>query len=347
MAIQNYSSVTPRIARMKGRILKFVQPTEVLSIAGTHEEIPRNMSDTIVFRRWLPFGGVDNQWITGSNVDTFSSGHVLAEGVTPSADTLTATDITATLVNYGVLYSVSNKTVDTYEDDVPEPMKKQTGMRIGLIKEMNRYGAVKAGTNTFFAGGTSRGTVDESLSINLLRKVTRSLMANHAEMVTQTLAPSPNYATRAVEPAWLVFCSTDMEADIRDLPGFTNVVDYGTRKPVSDYEIGSVERYRFILSPELAAYIDSGAAVGSTGLYSTTGTLIDVYPVLVMSQEAYGSVGLRGDMAMDVTWLPPKTKDKNDPLGQRGYIGAQFYDVAVILNQGHMAVIEAGAASLS
>ena len=38
--------------------------------------------------------------------------------------------------------------------------------------------------------------------------------------------------------------------------------------------------------------------------------------------------------AIDVTYIPPGQKDKNDPLGQRGYIGAKTWMTAVVLNNG-------------
>ncbi len=347
MGIQAYSTQTGRINKLKGEILAHAMPVEVLGITGMQKQMPKNVGQQVVFRRWLPYGGTDNKWITGSNVSTWLSNQQTSEGVTPTADTLTATDVTATLVQYGVLYAVTDVATDLYEDDIPAEMKKQTGERVGLIREMVRYGALKAATNAFYAGGTSRATVDETLSLNLLRKVTKSLLANHAKQITSILAPSANFATAPVEAGFLVFCHTDMEPAIRNLPGFKHVAEYGQRKTISEFEIGSVERFRFILSPELAPYIDSGAAVGATGLYSTGASNIDVYPCIVVGEDAWGQVALRGANSLDVTWLPPGTKDKNDPLGQRGYIGAKTYLTALMLNQGWAAVVEAGTPDLA
>ncbi len=348
MGAQTYGTVAQRIGKLKGEILRRAIPKEVLGLArASNKEMPKNNSKTVVFRRWLPLGGVDNQWITGANVDTYADDHLATEGVTPTGDTIAPTDITVVMKQYAVLYSVTDQTVDFYEDDIPEEMKKQTGDRVGLVREMVRYGALKAATNKYYAGGVSRVTVDESISLNLLRKVTRSLLLNHASLVTEVLSASPNYATTPVEAGFLVFGSTDMEANIRNLPGFKHISEYGQRKVISPDELGSVERFRFILSPELAAYINAGAAVGSTGLYSTGGANVDVYPLIVAAEDAWGQVALRGVKSLDVTWLPPGTKDKNDPLGQRGYIGAKAYMVAVILNQGWMAVVECGATDLA
>ena len=347
MAIQNYSTVTARIGKLKGEILAHAMPVEVLGITGMQKQMPKNQSDTIVFRRYLPYGGTDNKWITGANVATFASSHVTTEGTTPTADVLAASDITVTLTQYAVLYSVSDKTVDLYEDDVPAEMKKQTGERIGLVREMVRYGALKACTNLFYAGGTSIATVDETLTVNFLRKIARTLLANHAKQITSILAPSPNYATAPVEAGYLVFCHTDLEPAIRDLAGFKHVSEYGSRKPVHEMEIGSVERFRFIASPELAANINAGALVGATGLFSTGGTNIDAYPVIVVGEDAWGQVALRGMDSIDVTYLPPGQKDKNDPLGQRGYIGAKTYMAASVLNNGWMSLAWAGTPSLA
>ena len=335
MPIQNFNSQPSRVNKLKGEILGHAVPVEVLGITGMQKQMPKNQGDNTVFRRWLPLGGVDNRWITGANVNTYAADHITTEGVTPSADTLTAVDVPATLQQYSCLYAITDKTADLYEDDVAEEMKKQTGERVGLLREMVRYGALKGMTNVFYGGtGNSPTTVNGTVSLNLLRRMTRSLKANHAKMVTSILAPSPNFSTAPVEAAFLVFCSTDLEPAIRDLPGFKHVSEYGQRKVIHEQEIGSCESYRFVMSPELAGNINGGAAVGTTGMVSTGGTNIDIYPMIVVGEDAWGQVALRGSDSIDVTYIPPGQKDKNDPLGQRGYIGAKTWMTAVVLNNG-------------
>ena len=48
-----------------------------------------------------------------------------------------------------------------------------------------------------------------------------------------------------------------------------------------------------------------------------------------------------------MSYIPPGQKDKNDPLGQRGYIGAKTYMTAVVLNNGWGAVAWVGTPSLA
>lgn len=346
MAQFEYASPAGRINKLKGEILAHSIPVEVLGICGMQRQMPRNNGKTVVYRRYLPYGGALTDENTINRWNVSAAAHVLTEGTTPSADTLIPQDVTVTLQQYGCLYQVTDVVNDTYEDDVPAEMKKQCGERVGLIREMVRYGIIKAGTNAYYSGGTSRATVDDKITLSLLRKVSRNLQANHAKRVTAVLAPTPNIGTKPVEAAYLVFCHTDCEADIRDLANFKTVAEYGSRKPIHENEIGSVENFRFITSPELAPYANGGAAIGTTGLFSTGGANIDVYPFILCGEDAWGQVALRGANAMDPTWIPPGTKDKSDPLGQRGFVGAKFYMNSTVLNEGWMAVIEAGVTDL-
>lgn len=342
--MQNYASTTSRIGKLKGEFIGHANHVEVMGITGSQKKIPKNKSDTLVFRRTVPYGA------TTSNPNRPAADpnlHILQEGVTPPADVLTFQDVTLILQQYGCLYSVTDKTVDLHEDDVPEEFKKQVGERMGLVREMIRYGRLKAGTNAYYAGGTSRSTVDKRISLVKLQTITRNLHSNHCKQITGILAPSGDFGTSSVEPAWLVFAHTDCGADIRRLEGFTKVADYGQRKPVHPREIGSCEEYRFILSPELAPYLAAGASVTGTGCLSAGGVSVDVYPFIIVGEEAWCQAALRGVDSIDPTWLPPGVKTHADPLGQRGYVGAKFWNAVEILNQGWMAVLEAGVSDLA
>jgi len=347
MAIQNYGLNAGRINKFKGEILAHAVPVEVLGITGQNKKMPRNNGDTVVYRRYIPYGASNTNANTQNRMSITAAAHITTEGVTPTADTITPVDVSVQLQQYACLYAVSDKTVDMYEDDIPMEMKQQTGERMGLVREMIRYGQLKACTNAFYSGGTSRTTVVGKITLPLLRKVARNLLSNHGKLITSILAPSANFNTAPVEAGYLVFCHTDAETDIRDLPGFVHVSEYGQRKVVHEMELGSADRFRFIVSPELAAYADAGGAVAGTGLYSTTGTSLDVYPMIVVAQDAWGDVALRGMDSVDPTWIPPGQKDKNDPLGQRGYVGAKFYSAATVLNAGWMAVVEVGVDDLN
>lgn len=350
MSMFQYALPAGRINKLKGEILAHAIPVEVLGITGQQRDMPKNNGKTVVYRRYLPYGAAATNYNTINRPSAAPEDHILQEGVTPTADTLVPQDITVTLNQYGCLYQVSDQVVDTYEDDVPAEMKKQCGERVGLIREMIRYGAVKASTNVSYPGSvSSRANVNAPLSLNLLRRVSRTLQANHGKRITGILNATPLISTKPIEASYLVFCHTDVESDVRNLAGFTPVAQYGSRKVMHEQEIGSVENFRFVTSPELYSYAGQGAS-GASGLtpplYSVGASKVDVYPIIVVAEDAWGQVALRGDNALDPTWIPPGTKTKSDPLGQRGFVGAKFYFNCTSLNDGWLAVMEVGVTAL-
>ncbi len=353
MAGNTYASNAQRIGRFKGEILSHAIPQEVLGRLGASvkKRIPKNAGDTIIFRRWLPKGATANTPNTWT-VDPTS--HLLSEGETPNAEQIIAQDIQVTLSEYGVLYRFTNRVVDLYEDEVPQEMKRLVGERMGLLLEMIRWGVLKAGTNVYRAGNVaSRSLVNGLISANLMRNVARGLSNNLASKITAVLSASPNVGTQPIEAAFVAVCLTDVEADIRSqLTGFIHVSEYGSRRPMHENELGSWEQYRFVTSPHLTPYLLAGAATTAStrlanGVPNTAGSeLVDVYPIIVMSEGCYGDVMLRGMESFDATMISAGEKTKADPLGQRGFVGAKTYFAAVRLNEGQMAVVEVAVSSL-
>lgn len=341
-----YSTNDGRINEVKGETLAHAVSAETLALGCKMKQMPKKQGDNITYRRWLPFGATTTDVNTQNRPAVTAANHIVQEGVTPNADSLTPVDVNVVQQQYACLYVYTDKAAELYEDDIPEEMKIQTGERMGLLREMIRYGSMKAGTNVLYAGGTSRGTVDERISLNLIDQMTLTLKRNHAKMKSRVLTAGANYDTSAIKPAYLVFVSTDCESDIYDLPDFVPVEKYSRFQPISENEIGACRSFRFLTSPELTAYADSGAAVGSTGLFSTGASNIDVYPFIVMGEDAVYDVALRGLNSFDLIHIPHNTKDKSDVLQQRGYVGAKFWDAVSIVNGGWMGVIEAGRTAL-
>lgn len=352
MSIQNYGTVASRnLIRAAQGMLEHAQPITVLGDFGTQKEMPQNSTDTLVFRRTLPFGAsTAGTSIEGSNryvgtPDITASNFVLAEGVTPNANTISFQDVTVTLQQYGVLFKYSSKVEQLYEDDIPGEMVKLTGETLAEVMEMVRYGVLKAGSTVIYANGSSRAAVNTAISLNALRKSARTLESNRARRVTSRLAPGVNFGTRAVQPAYIVFCHTDAESDIRNLPGFTRVEEYGSFKPIHDREVGAVEQFRFVSSPLLKSFAASGSGT-LNGMLSVAGSNVDVYPFIIIGEDAWGQVALKGMSAIKPVVLKASQTNHANPLGQFGYVGASTWFATVRLNDAFMARIEAGVTAL-
>lgn len=352
MAIQNYGTVASRnLIRAAQGMLEHAQPITVLGDFGTQREMPMNSTDTLVFRRTLPFGASTvGTTIEGSaryqgTPSVTASNFILAEGVTPNSNTISFQDVTVTLQQYGILFKYSSKVEQLYEDDIPGEMVKLTGETLAEVMELVRYGVLKAGSTVVYANGTSRAAVNTAISLNAIRKAARTLESNRCRRVTSRLAPGVNFGTRAVQPAYVVFCHTDAVADVRNLPGFTRVEEYGSFKPIHDREIGACEDFRFISSPLLTSFAAAGSAT-LNGMLSVGAGNVDVYPFLVIGEDAWGQVALKGMQAIKPVVLKASQTNHANPLGQFGYVGASTWFASVRLNDAWMARIEAGVTAL-
>ena len=357
MAMQGFVLTPGRINKFKGQILKHAEPLEILCKAGEQIQMPKNVSDTYVARRWLPYGGTltsassINQFFQngpGDRGNAIVQAHQAGEGITPTPDSITPQDTTVVLQQYSCLYGFTDKTANLYEDDIPQAMIIQTGERITFVNELIVYGALKACTNAFYGGAlaNSRSTVNGGITLGLLRKIAKNLQANHGQPMNRMLKPGPDYGTTAVAEGYTCYVHTDAEPDIRDLPGFTPVELYGSGSSMPR-EIGKCERFRFITHPDLPSIQDSGAAVGATGLISTSGTNIDVFPMIMTAQDAWSQIAVKGLNALDPTFIAAGEKTKSDPLGQRGYCGSIWWKAVMIQNQGWMAAAFVGLRVLS
>lgn len=352
MGMQTFTLTPGRINKFKGQILKHAVPVEVLAKGGRQVKFPKNNSDTYVARRWVPYGATTtspNQFFangTGDRAQTLVNAHLTQEGITVPPESITPMDLSVVMQQYSCLYGFSDKTYDLYEDDIPQAMQEQIGERVALVNEMIIYGIVKASTNQWYGGtGSSRSTVNGKLTLPLIRKIVKSLQANHGKSVTRVLSASNQYGTDAVSSGFIVYCHTDLEPDIRDLPGFTPVEKYASGTPMPN-EVGKCERFRFVTSPDLPSYQDAGAAIGTTGCESTSGTSIDVYPLIIAAEDAWSQVAVRGKESLDPTFLPPGQKSKSDPFGQRGYAGTIWWKAALVENSGWLAVANVGVTDL-
>jgi N4-gp56 family major capsid protein len=313
-----------------------------LEISGEVWKQPLKMGDTVIFRQVVPFGA------TAAAPNTFTTtaaAHLMQEGQNPTADSLSVLDTTVQVQKYGALYSYTERQASLGEDPMPDWMEEQLGERLGLVRELIYGGAMQGCTNRFYAGGTTRLTVDESLTLNVLDSITRSLRGNHASFVRKTLKSSQNFGSVSLQPAFLDFTHTDAQRDIEAIAGYKAVADYGKMETVHELELGCVGSHRFVVSPDIPKFTNSGATAAGTGL-KTSSTLVDVYQMFTVGKDAWGHTAFRGLDSIDFNHIPVKQKDKSDPTGERGYVSGTFYDAGLVTNHGWMSVTEFGVTNL-
>ncbi|OIR02616.1 hypothetical protein GALL_153300 [mine drainage metagenome] len=336
-----------RIGKQLGQILKHALHVSTVEMTGEVYPQKVKMGDTVIFRQVVPFGA------TAASPNTFTTtaaAHLIQEGSTPVPDTISVLDTTVQVQKYGALYSYTERQANLGEDPMPQWMEEQLGERMGLVRELIYIGALQGCTNRFYSSGSTRATTANTVTLNIMDKITRNLRGNHALFVRQIVPPSGNYGTASVQASFLNFAHTDLQRDIEAIPGYIPLKDYGQMKPVHEMEIGAVGSHRFILSPDLPKFADATTTTTvalNPGFVSTGGTYNDVYQIFTIAKDAWGHCAFRGLDAFDFNHIPWNKKEKSDPTGERGYCSTTFYDAGLVTNQGWMAVTECLATTLS
>lgn len=321
----NYGDISPRTAAYASKdMLTRGQPYLVLEKFGQSKPLPANNSKVIKFRRYT---ALDNTPVA------------LTEGVTPAGKTLSYTDVTATLIQYGDLVRITDVIMDTHEDPVLKEATELLGEQAAQLVETMRFGVLKAGTNVLFANGALRSAVNTVVTVALQRRAVRTLKRQNARFITKIIRSTVAFQTENVAPGYVALIHPDCETDVRNMAGFTAAEKYGSITPWEN-ELGKVEDVRYVSSTIFTPFPNAGATAGA--MLSTGGTLADVYPILYLGADAYGCVALKGMYAITPMVVNPKPSD-SDPLAQRGSVSWKTMQTAVILNDAFMLRAEVAA----
>lgn len=340
-----YGDISPAVAAWAVvRMLKRALPLLVFEKFGQPYPLPTNSTQTAKFRRYFLSGATGAAgYDAGGDFYTPLATTPLVEGVTPEGRTLANQDYTVTLQQYGDYITITDVINDTHPDNILAEATDILGENAAETVETLRYNVLKAGTNVFYAGQVAgRANVISTITLTDQRRVTTALNRQNAKKITSVVASSADFNTKSVEAAYVAVIHPDLENDVREMQGFKPVADYGPHTTPWEGEIGSVEQVRYIATTVAKPFPDAGAAVGSSGLRSTSGTNVDVYPILYFARDAFGIVPLKGKSSMTPMVVNPKPA-AGDPLGQRGTVGWKLWTATVILQEAFMIRTEVGA----
>ena len=350
-----YGDITPRQAAYSmANFLKRALPLLTIERFGQQYPIPRNNTLIAKFRRYFIDGGAGSYSGDAGNYAVPLALTPLAEGVTPAGKKFASKDYTVTIQQYGDFLGFTDVIIDAHED-FPAVLREMTdalGEQAAITFETLRWNKLRAGTNVFYANGSARTDVNTPPTLALQRRVTRALRNQNARQFTQVLSSSPAYNTQPIEASYVCLVHPNLENDIRNMDGFISVKHYANTTPF-DGEIGNVEDVRYISSTVFDGWADAGGDFDGSGddMMSTTGTKADVFPMLYLARDAFGTVPLRGDRtgsggasmnAAQIMVVKP-TPTNVDPLAQRGTAGWKGWNATVILQDAFMIRAEVAA----
>lgn len=223
------------------RLLQNAKTRLVHALYGQKRPIPLHSGKQVNFRRFDLFT---------PDVDALT----LVEGVTPSGQSLTQTQVTATVKQYGAFVEVSDLLELSGIDDVVRESSSLLGEQLGTVVEWVTRDAMCATTNVQYAGGTTSRlalTASSKLTVAEIRKAVRTLKKNKARMFCTSADGT------ARPPHFVCICSPDATYDLQSDALWQDVSKYSNAEQLYQGEIGRLFGVVFVESSEAKIYRQS------------------------------------------------------------------------------------------
>ena len=204
---------------------------------GQMRPIPRNSGKRVEFRRWNLFDANDAM-------------KALEEGVTPSGQSLSQSNVEALVSQYGAYVEVSDLLDMTGYDQVITESAELLGEQLGTVVEWVTRDAMNAGNNVQRAGGkTTRAalTADDKLTVDEIRKAVRTLKR----------AKARPFCEDERKPHFICICSPDATYDLQNDALWQDVSKYSNAEAIYSGEIGRLFGVVFVESTEAKVFRQS------------------------------------------------------------------------------------------
>lgn len=325
-----YGEIAPRVGiQAVARLLKVGQPLLVTQRFAQIDDAKRNTGDTIKWRRYHSF--------------TVSTAP-LAEGIPPASQPLEKTDYTAILKQYGAVAELTDKVRDLHEDSILSVLVTRSGEQMAQTIESVTIDVLKSGTNVYYANGAaSRAALASAPRRGDFLRIGRQFDRDDGKEISRMISPTAKIGTRGTLPAFFAMCHTDLYADIKHITGYIAVTEYGDPNSRIPGERGQVDRFRFVMTRMFTPWFAGATGTPGQTTFLTDGApgtgSADVYPIICVARDAYGTVRLQGMKSVGIKVVQPKPSH-SQPLGQKGYVGWITWYASAILSEQWIARLE-------
>lgn len=267
----------------------------------------------------------------------------LTEGVAPTGKTPSLDDFQATVYQHGDFIALSDYAQWTMKDAILQHWTMLLGEQEGYtIDAVDRDTAI-AGTNVIRANGSQRTDISEIVDFNDLDRAIRVLSNEGAEKHLGGNSGNMSENSYPTMAAYAAITLPDVVFDLQNINGFKWASEY---KGAADGEIGRYKQIAFFEAPDPSSLGAGGKKYAGGGASSTTvkntGSVADVYTILVFAKNGFTKVPLNGKSSSFIS-KPLGSAGTADPLDQIATIGWKTIGARLITNQDWLCRIECAA----
>jgi len=342
----------------KQTLLRNAKSRAVHFLGTSPASISHNMGSTTATWRRITIGTQNRTQLAEQTVAGFMGG-------TPSHEpsVMTIDSPTATALKYGN-FIILNEEADIINfngqtDKIIEVLGIDGGDYLDILQRTSMINGV---TLVFVGGAANVGAVASKITKASVQAVVNTLDVNKSLTFTPMTTGSQNFGTSQLMPGFIGITHPDVAIDVTGLAGFKPAETYAGQTSLFMGEFGSLtvagQTVRFLSGHNADVQIDTGAAVGATGLKSDGGANIDTYTTMIYGQDAFGSLGFgathpdgsftAGDDVSSIRLIHKGlgSGGTSDPFDEISTIAYKFWHAGVVLNPDWGRGIVSGATEL-
>ena len=209
-----------------------------------------------------------------------------------------------------------------------EIREKQIAVGLLSASELNRVYAGDASTIAEMGAG-------DVVSFQDIRGIEQSLKLARSPKQTKMIDGSTKIGTVVVGAGYAAYVPQELYPVLEDMEHagvrvWKPVESYAAAGTIMEGEIGKISATRFIEVEEMPKYAGAGAssvdAVDDAGVDNmyTSDNKYDVFPILYVGSDSFGTIGFEGDVAR-VNTVMPTADAHNDVFGKKGAVAISWY----------------------
>lgn len=199
---------------------------------------------------------------------------------------------------------------------------------------------------------TGEGATPSVVEYEDFMRLNTILNDNRTPKQTKVITGSRMIDTKTINSGRVMYIGSELESTVRLItdpfgnPAFIPVNQYANAGTIMNGEIGTIDQFRIIVVPEMLHWAGAGAAATAANPgYRETGGNYDVFPMLVVGDESFTTIGFQTDgktVKFKITTKMPgeKTADRQDPFGEMGFSSIKWYYGTLIMRAERLAIIK-------
>lgn len=210
-----------------------------------------------------------------------------------------------------------------------------------------------AGIVKYAGNATSNANVgaDDLVSYRDLMQLAIDLDNNRTPKHTTAITGTRMVDTRTIPACRVAYIGSELlptfkaMKDLHNNPAFIPVEKYAAGGATLNGEVGSVDNFRLVVVPEMMKWAGAGADASADSANYETGNKFDVFPILVVGNESFTTIGFQTDgktVKFKITHKKPgdETADRTDPYGETGFMSIKWYYGFMALRPERIALIK-------